>query len=271
MTPTITPTPTPTPDPNYRYELWVAVGHECINGFYHFTARYRWVTNIHTNARSVEVDRSYRENKGRRCEPPTATPTPTVTATMTATATLTPTATATPNPDDPVQNIEAQRLAHTATPTPTATMTPTATATATQNPGDPVQDIKTQRLATDPTATPTQPPDDPEPAIDTNELADIWLWNTPTNADRQHSHELKIFSVKHRTKLQPFIVYPDRVLPSGPEDLESAYPMPEYPTATTVPEAPFFADTSTDEMRNRNIPGPAWNPPTPTSTPVSDY
>lgn len=280
LPPTITPTPTSTPDPDWRYGQWVRVGNLCIDNFYHYIARYRKVTNIHTNETRYEADINYRENKGIPCEPPTLTPTPTLTATPTPTEVPARHSTCEEHAHDGLTLVHrhtgTQRVTctdPTATPmlipTATATMTPTPTPTMTPKPDGPVQNINAQQLAN--TATPTPKPGDPVPIIDTNEFADIWIWNTPTNEDKQHRHELKIFSVKHTTRLQPFIIYPDRVLPSGPEDLESAYPAPEYPTATTVPPAPFFADTSTDANRNRNIPGPAWNPPTPTSTPVSDY
>lgn len=176
--------------------------------------------------------------------PRTFTPTPTANPANSATPTVTPnslaTATATPDP--------------LATATATATPDPLATATATPNPDEEEIDRIIQRQSEgDPT--------------------DIWIWRTPTDEDKIHRHELKMFSVKHTTKLQPFIVYPDRVLPddAAVRELEDSYPIPVYPTATGTPMPPFFADTSTDERRNRNMPGPTWIPATPTATAIGDF
>ena len=176
---------------------------------------------------------------------PTLTPTATLTPTVTPTPTLTPTAT----PDLTATAIAISIGTYTPTPTPTLTPLPTVTHTPTVT----AADLTVTALAQN----------DPNP----DNLADIWIWNTPTTTELEAKRDIETISVMHSTRMSPFIVQPDRVPPSQGAQSQldlGTYPQPAYPPPTPTLGPPLF-EPPPDFMQSEN---PNLPTATPTATPT---
>ena len=273
-----TPTPTPTPTPTHFHDACLI--HD--GSWPHFH-----VAGFSVGCSSTATPTPTPTPPTTATLTPTLVPTTTPTPTPPATATLTPTLvpTATPTPTD--SNLPLVRDLATVTPTPADRGRPLNPATATPTPGGPTATptpvTNTLNLAVtetptpggpnpprgDPTATPTPSgpggPGGPGPLL-SGEVADIWIWNTPTVAELQADRGIEKFSVLHSTSIEPFIVYPDRVPPpkgSTRWDNLVYYPTPIYPTPTgTVVPPPWNPADFISESNSPNLPAPTPLPAT---------